>query len=124
VGRYTGDDYVFDLEGGSADEPGHTLVANPTMFDVALNDLVFVDGEGIAATPGAKDRIVVQNISGLQIIYYRNAANTEWGRNITTRVNGRTKQVWSSGGTIPSGTGFWYNRAGEGALRIKFEASR
>ena len=94
------------------------------MFDVDLNDLVFVDGAGIAATPGVKDRIVVQNIAGLQTIYYRNAANTEWGRNVTTRVNGRTKQVWSSGGTIPSGTGFWYNRTGDGTLRIKFEASK
>ena len=37
VGRFTGEDYVFDLEGGSAKEPGHTLVANPTFFDVALN---------------------------------------------------------------------------------------
>ena len=124
VGRYTGEDYVFDLEGGTVAEPGHTLVANPTMFDVDLNDLVFVDGAGNAATPAAGDRIVTQNNSGLQTIYYRNKANTEWGRNVTTRVNGRPRQTWSKGGTIPSGTGFWYNRAGEGTLRIKFEASR
>jgi hypothetical protein len=62
------------------------------------------------------------NIAGLQTIYYRNAANTQWGRNVTQTVKGRRKQVWVEGGTIPAGTGFWYNRTAEGALNIKFES--
>ena len=122
VGRYTGEDYVMALEGGTTNAPGHTLVANPTFNDVDLNSLVFVDGEGTAATPAADDRIIVMNIAGLQTIYYRNKANTQWGRNVTQTVNGRRKQVWSAGGTIPAGTGFWYNRTAEGSLNIKFES--
>ena len=122
VGRYTGEDYVMALEGGTTNAPGHTLVANPTFNDVDLNSLVFVDGEGTAATPAADDRIIVMNIAGLQTIYYRNKANTQWGRNVTQTVNGRRKQVWSVGGTIPAGTGFWYNRTAEGSLNIKFES--
>ena len=122
VGRYTGEDYVMEIEGGTSEAPGHTLVANPTFNDVDLNSLVFEDDEGNPAVPAADDRIIVMNIAGLQTIYYRNKANTQWGRNITQTVNGRRKQVWSAGGTIPAGTGFWYNRTAEGSLNIKFEA--
>ena len=118
VGRYTGEDYVFNLEGGSTDTPGHTLVANPTMFDMDLNDLVFEGG-----SPAVGDRIITMGISGLQTIYYPNATNTtQWGRNVTQTVKGRKKQVWVEGGIIPAGNGFWYNRTADSALRIKFES--
>ena len=122
VGRYTGEDYVTELEGGTAEAPGHTLVANPTFHDIDLNELAFVDAEGDTATPAAKDRIMVMNIAGLQTIHFRNAANTEWGHNVTTNYRGRTKQVWTKGGTIPSGTGFWYMRTSDTPLNIKFES--
>ena len=125
MGRYTGADYVMEIEGGTAENPGHTLVANPTMFDIDLNDLVFVDGEGNAATPAQGDRITVQNIAGLNADYYPNATNLNlWGRSVTKRVNGRMKKVWVEGGTIPAGTGFWYTRTAGGALKIKFEADK
>ena len=124
VGRYTGQDYVFDLEGGTAENPGHTLVANPTMYDIDLNDLVFVDGEGKTATPAAGDRIVTQDISGVQTVYFRHGKTGEWGRNVPTKVGNRTKQVWTKGGTIPAGTGFWYNRTAAEALKIRFGGAR
>ena len=120
VGRYTGGDYVMELEGGTPEAPGHTLIANPTFHDIDLNAIAFVDAEGTPATPAADDRITVMNIAGLQTIHYRNATNTEWGYNVTTNYRGRTKQVWTKGGTIPSGTGFWYMRTEENPLRIKF----
>ena len=124
MGRYTGEDYVFDLEGGTAAAPGNTLVANPTFFDVDLNDLVFVDGEGAAATPAAGDRIVTQNISGLQTIYFRNGNTGRWGRNVPTKVGKRTKNVWTEDGVVPAGTGFWYMRTSDDVLKIRFEAAR
>lgn len=124
VGRYTGEDYVFDLEGGTATEPGNTLVANPTFFDVALNDLAFVDGAGNAATPAAGDRIVFQDIAGMPTIYFRNRGNTSWGRNVSTQVGNRIKQIWTEDGTNTVGTGFWYYRSSGETLRIKFEASK
>ena len=122
VGRYTGEDVVAELAGGTTETPGHTLIANPTFYDVDLNDLSFVDAGGSPAVPAADDRILVMNIAGLQTIYYRNKDNTQWGRNVTQTVKGRRKQVWSAGGTIPAGTGFWYNRTAEGSLNIKFES--
>ena len=124
VGRYTGDDYEFNLEGGTAEAPGHTLVANPTFFDIDLNDLVFVDGEGNAATPAADDRIVTQDIAGMQTVYFRHGETGKWGRNVPTKVGKRIQQVFTEDGTIPAGTGFWYNRTTAGVLKIKFEASK
>ena len=124
VGRFTGEDYVFDLEGGSAEEPGHTLVANPTMFDIALNDLAFVDGAGNAATPADGDRIIFQDIAGIQTIYSPHATTKKWGRIVPTKVGRRLQNVWTEDGTNTVGTGFWYYRTGSDALKIKFEASK
>ena len=96
---------------------------NDPLFD--LNSLAFVDGAGNPATPASGDRIITQNATGLQTIYFRNSVNTEWGYNVTTNYRGRTKQVWTKGGTIPAGTGFWYKRTGgEESLRIKFTAEQ
>lgn len=120
IGRYTGEDYEVELKGGSKKEPGHTLVANPTMHDVDLNDLVFVDGEGNPAEPSLDDRIVVLDASGMQTIYFLHKTKKKWGRNVPTKVGNRTKQIWTEGGAIPSGTGFWYNRASTDELFIKF----
>ena len=124
IGRYTGDDYVVDLAGGSDKEPGHTLVANPTFNDVDLNAIAFVDASGDPAKPAVGDRIVVMDQAGMQTIYARNATNTTWGHMVYEKVGRRLQQKWAEGGTIPAGTGFWYNRTGSGTLRIKFEASK
>ena len=122
VGRYTGDEYTTELAGGTAAAPAYTLVANPTMAGVGLNDLVFVDGSGDPATPAAGDRIVVQDAAGFQKFYVRNAANTEWGRYVSGMSDGRVTQSWESGAavSIPSGTGFWYVRTDPGPLTIRF----
>ena len=120
IGRYTGENYVMGLAGGSTGIPGHTLVANPTFNDVGLNALVFVDGEGNTTTPANSDRIITQNAAGLQTEYYR--YNNEWGCNVITNMRGRIRQVWTPGGTVPAGTGFWYKRTGDGALNIKFDS--
>ena len=120
VGRYTGDEYTTELAGGTAAAPAYTLVANPTMAGVNLNALVFVDGSGDPATPAAGDRIVLQDAAGFQKFYVRNAANTEWGRYVAGKAGGRVTQTWSTDGTVPSGTGFWYVRTDTGPLAIRF----
>jgi hypothetical protein len=122
VGRYTGADYETEIAGGTVAEPGYTLCANPSMDDVDLNELVLVDGEGNAATPAAGDRITVLDMAGMQTIYFRNTANTKWGCNVRKKVKGVMRTVWTEGGTIPSGTGFWYMRTDEGTLKVRFES--
>jgi hypothetical protein len=124
VGRYTGGDYVMELAGGSVAEPGHTLVANPTFFDVALNDLEFVDGEGKPATPAADDRIEFQDIAGMKMTYYRDEGNEKWGRTAFKKVGRRIQQEWAEDGTNTVGTGFWYYHTSTDVLKIKFEASK
>ena len=124
VGRYTGENYEFALNGtNEVTAVGATLVANPTMYDVALDDLNFVDGEGNAATPGANDYITVMNIAGVTTKYtYRNG---HWGCMVTKKINPfKTQNVWTRGGSVPSGTGFWYYRTADSELKIRFEASR
>jgi len=119
IGRYTGEDYEIPLAGGTAKTPGNTLVANPTTEDIALNDLDFVG----SVAPG--DKIMIQNAAGAQTIYYRDESNLEWGCNVLKKVGvGRRMQnVWTSGGTVPSGTGFWYLRTSESPLSIRFNNS-
>ena len=119
VGRYTGDAYSVGLSGGATN---YTLVANPTMSDVALNNLAFVDGSGDSATPAPGDRIVLQDAAGFQKFYVRNAGNTEWGRYVSGKADGRVTQSWESGAAVavPSGTGFWYVRTDQSPLFIRF----
>ena len=124
IGRYTGEDIFVGLEGGSAAEPGHTLVANPTFDDIELNDLDFVDGAGNPATPAVGDCIAVMDIAGMRTIYSRHANNDSWGYTTYEKVGRKLTKVWHSGGTVPAGTGFWYYRSSGETLRIKFEASR
>ena len=124
LGRYTGEDYLVELDDGTPAAPGNTLVANPTFNDVDLNAIAFVDASGNPATPAVGDRIVVMDQAGMQTIYARNATNTTWGHMVYEKVGRRLQQKWAEGGTIPAGTGFWYNRTGSGTLRIKFEASK
>ena len=114
VGRYVGGSYTETLTAGTEENPGYTLCGNPLMSDVDLNEFVFLDDEGRATAPGVTDRIVVETAAGVQMTYFRNAANTVWGRNVSMKVNGRTRNnVWREGGSIPAGTGFWYmNRSG------------
>ena len=85
---------------------------------------MLVDGEGNAATPAAGDRITVLDMAGMQTIYFRNTANTKWGCNVRKKVKGVMRTVWTEGGTIPSGTGFWYMRTDEGTLKVRFESAK
>ena len=120
IGRYTGDNYEVELAGGTAENPGNTLVANPTTDDTTLGALKFYDGNGVETTPGAGDRIVILDALGFEVSHYRSGG--KWVHRELQQTGKRTKQVQvdSSGVVIPSGTGFWYTRKSEGALVIKF----
>ena len=83
-----------------------------------------MDGAGNPATPADGDRIIFQDIAGIQTIYYLDKTTKKWGRNVPTKVGKRIKQIWTEDGTNTVGTGFWYYRTGSEALKIKFEASK
>ena len=72
----------------------------------------------------AGDRIVFQDVSGCQTIYYPHKTTKKWGRNVPTKVGRRIQNVWTEDGTNTAGTGFWYMRTENDPLKIKFEASK
>ena len=108
VGRYTGGGFAAEIAGGTTADPAATLIANPTMCDIKVND---IDWQG---KPLANDKITIprEGVAPLDLTW-RNGA---WG--YTDRrydpekdklVNVRVTDV-----TIPAGTGFWYIRRDEG----------
>lgn len=71
------------------------------------------------------DRIVQTDASGMHIIYTSNAAGTEFGRTVTTKVGGRPRQVWQAGVTISpmeiDGVNYpvWFIYCGDGVCTVK-----
>ena len=108
VGRYTGGGFANEISGGTTSAPVSTLVANPTMCDVAIND---IDWQG---KPLSTDTIVIpgEGVAPLSLTW-RNGA---WG--YTERVydpdKGKIVTTRKTDSVIPAGTGFWYTRRGEG----------
>lgn len=98
---------------------GKTLFANPTASDAALNTALKT-----GATYGDTISIPQNNGSTLQYVFN----GTEWGRTNqvakTVTINGRDRtrytNEWVSGGTIPAGTGAWYESKGSEARTINW----
>jgi len=98
------------ISAGTAEAPVRTLFANASAADVELNT------KGVAGQAG--DRIIVPQNGGASIQYeYKDGA---WGtytkQTVTKTIGSRTitstKDVWTSGCTIPAGKGAWYLSAG------------
>ena len=108
VGRYTGGGFAAEISGGTASAPVSTLVANPTMCDVAIND---IDWQGM---PIEGDTIVIPNEGAAPYsLLWRNGA---WSYTLRERdpVTGKVKTKRVTDIVVPAGTGFWYTRRGEG----------
>ncbi len=110
VGRYTGGEYASEIAGGTTASPTATLIANPTLGDVAIND---IDWQG---KPGTTDTITVPR-EGLApfTLTWRSGA---WGYShaVYDPAKGRIVPTRVTDVTIPAGTGFWYTRRGEGFI--------
>lgn len=77
------------------------------------------------------DRIMQMNSDGIQIVYFSNAAGTEFGRLVSKRVNGRIRQVWEPGVTVGPVTiidpttqeevqaPVWFSYCGDGVCVVK-----
>lgn len=93
---------------------GKTLFANPTASDVSLNTKFKTGAE-------YGDKIMIPQNNGGTLTYMFDG--TDWGstnrvEDGTISLGGRTiktyKNEWQSGGSIPAGTGAWYETTGEG----------
>ena len=90
---------------------GKTLFANPTAAAVDINTK-FTD-----ATNG--DTISIPLNNGGSDVYTYDGTKSEWGKmtyTVTELANGRTKKTraWLKCGSIPAGTGAWYETTGSG----------
>ena len=91
---------------------GKTLFANPTASAVDLNTKFTAAADG--------DKIMIPQSNGGSDTYTFNG--TEWGKMTkqptTITINGvertRYSNVWSKCGSIPAGTGAWYETTGTG----------
>ncbi len=98
------------ISAGTAEAPVRTLFANASATDVELNE------KGVEGKAG--DRIIVPQNGGASIQYeYKDG---DWGtytketveKKIGSRTITTTKDVWTSGCSIPAGKGAWYLSAG------------
>ena len=108
VGRYTGGEYASEIAGGTTTNPKATLIANPTMCDIKVNDIDWL------GKPLANDKITIprEGVAPLDLTW-RNGAWSYTYRTYDPRTD-RTIAVRVTDVTIPAGTGFWYVRRGEG----------
>ena len=97
IGQYSDAPIALRIEGGTADSPVCTLVPNPSLEAVKVNDYNWnekpVDGDIIRIPNEKKAPLVLRWKNG------------EWGR----LASGK----WKNDTEIPAGTGFWYMRCGE-----------
>ena len=111
VGQYDESDFTVEVPGATANGPGLVLIANPSFSDVKLNDL-----DWSKYSIDAKDTIrIVEN--GVQTTLWYNSKEGKWGyyesKTITWfGTSFVTSQFKAYDKTIPSGTGFFYFRAG------------
>ena len=114
IGQYSSEVQKLKIEAGTDANPVCTLVPNPSLTAVALNDSVWKWGTNPLGNN--KDLIRIPNGNKAPLLVQWNG--TEWGRH----VNEGRKTVWKNDVTIPAGTGFWYMRCG-GEFEITLPAS-
>ena len=123
VGQYESKDVEIAVAGGTAAEPGYTLVSVPSYKDFSINDL---DWTGYAATADSTDFVRV--VDGSQSLLLKwSAAQKAWcieksGGYITIgkmRI-ARPGQLVPYETPLKAGTGFWFCRhSGEFTIKWK-----
>ncbi len=100
---------------------GKTLFANPTASDVLLNTTFKTGAE-------YGDKIMIPQNSGGTLTYMFNG--TEWGStnrvedgtiNVGNRTIKKYKNEWQPGGSIPAGTGAWYESKNSESRQINWQ---
>ena len=111
VGQYSAEAVEVPIAGGTAEAPGFTMVTNPRLEALRVNEDI-----DWGSTPGAKDKILIPNDTGKPLILVWK--NGKWTSGVAKYpydpVLRLIKTVYETNFSIPSGTGFWYQRSGEG----------
>ena len=115
IGQYSSEVQKLKIEAGSGDNPVCTLVPNPSLTAVKLNDSVW----NWSTNPIGNNKDLIRIPNGDKAPLLVQWDGKEWGR----YVNEGRKTVWTNDVTIPAGTGFWYMRCGEDEFEITLPAS-
>ena len=78
------------------------MITNPNLTDMDINDFTW------GGNPTSKDVIWIPN--GKKTPITLRWKNGKWGKYVVDTV--LMESVWKTDFTVPSGTGFWYNRYG------------
>ena len=108
VGQYNGAPVQITIAGGSVTEKGSTMITNPTLEPISVNDFAW------GSNPSADDVIQVPNGLGVPLaLIWRNGS---WGYSdkVYDAQKRRYVKEWKTNVMIAPGTGFWYYRTGSG----------
>ena len=122
IGQYSGEDVTVAVAGAVEGETirasyGSTLVANPSIKPIAINDPRWGWAE---ISPSADDTLTIPGPNGAQ--YNLTWKNGKWGRTVLEKKGRVFVPTSYTDDVIPAGTGFWYYRYQGGAgftLEIK-----
>jgi hypothetical protein len=103
IGQYSGTSVSLKIEGGTASSPVCTLIPNPSLKAVAINDYPW------NKKPEPGDLIRIPNGKSYPLLL--RWVNDAWGSYDYDPVTFVSK--WKTDYTIPAGTGVWYHRCGE-----------
>jgi hypothetical protein len=104
IGQYSPDDITLTIAAGSESAPVCTLIPNPSLEPVKINDYPW--GEN----PHEFDLIRIYNEKKAPQLLMWNAANKKW-EGWETDVTGASKPLTDV--TVSAGQGFWYHRVSD-----------
>jgi hypothetical protein len=114
IGQYSSSDASADVAGGgTVAKKVCTLIPNPSISPVAVNDYDWGD------KPSSTDTLRIPNDRDVPVILRWDVSKKEWGKLVP---NGRNND-WKSDWVIPAGTGFWYHRSVEAPFKINLPQS-
>ena len=113
IGQYSSEEQKLTIKAGSAKNSVCTLVPNPSLEDVEINNYAW------NGNPHTDDLIRIPNGGGGQILLqWENGAWGRWVYNPETYLS-----EWRTDQKVPAGTGFFYQRCGETSFELTLPAS-
>jgi hypothetical protein len=112
IGQYSPNDITLTVAAGTVSEPVCTLIPNPSLEPVKINDYPW--GEN----PHADDQIRIINEKEAPVLLFR--YDNKW---VTWLIGENGYPYLEENITIPAGQGFWYHRCAD-AFELKLPTSK